>query len=229
MRFAVAFLFLGAAWVALAAWYRGWAWLYLWPGVSFLVVGTAYARLGPRVLGKRPDGTIAPWAVVLLLPYFVLAWVAWFLAGALARPATHHQVAPGIWVGRRTGALGLPDGVGLVVDLTSEFWEPAGVRKCDGREYVCVPSLDHSVPDERSFRDLVRRVAECGEGRHVYIHCAQGYGRAATVAAAVLIVKGLAADVGEAERILKQARPGVRLGRRQRQMVERVTRVPGVK
>jgi hypothetical protein len=42
------------------------------------------------------------------------------------------------------------------------------------------------------------------------------------VAAAVLIVRGVAGDVGQAEAILRQARPGVRLNGAQRSLVERL-------
>ena len=220
MRLAVTFTLLAAAWLALAVSRGGWHWLYLWPAWSFLIVAAAYAGLGARVLGKRADGTIAPWALVLLLPYFLLAWVAWRLHGLIARPQRAHEIVPGLWVGRRTHAAGLPRGVECVVDMTSEFWEPSAVR--DGRMYVCLPTLDHHVPDENRFRELVRRVAESDQT--VYVHCAHGYGRAAMVAAAVLILRGHAADLDEAERLIRRARPKIHLGRRQRRLVARLTR-----
>src|SRR3954468_22187415 len=110
MRLAFLFTALGFAFLALAVGHGGWGWLYLWPGLSFLWVGLAYAKLGGRVLGKRADGTIAPWAAGPLLPYFVLAWVMWRGHGLVTRPVHAHEVAPGLWVGRRTAAGGIPDG-----------------------------------------------------------------------------------------------------------------------
>jgi protein-tyrosine phosphatase len=48
-----------------------------------------------------------------------------------------------------------------------------------------------------------------------------GYGRSATVAAAVLMAKGLAADEREAEKMLQTKRPGVRLKKQQRETLRR--------
>jgi protein-tyrosine phosphatase len=222
MRLAAIFSLMGLAWLCLAAEYHAhpWAWLYLWPGVSFLVVGAAYGWFGAAVLGKRPDGTISPWVVVLLLPYFLLAWLAWTLHGWIARPERSHEIIPGLWVGRRARASDLPEGIACVVDMTSEFWEPAAVRA--GRTYLCLPTLDHHVPGERAFFDLVQQVA--GLDRPVYVHCAHGYGRAAMLAAAVMIERGLASGLEDAEQILKQSRPKVHLARRQRVLIRRVAR-----
>ena len=175
---------------------------------------------GAAVLGKRPDGTISPFVVVLLLPYFLLAWFAWTLHGWIARPERSHEIVPGLWVGRRARAVDLPEGIACVVDMTSEFWEPAAVRA--GRTYLCLPTLDHHVPSDQAFTQLVRRVAELDQP--VYVHCAHGYGRAAMLAAAVMIHRGLASDLEDAEQILRQSRPKIHLARRQRELIRRVTR-----
>jgi len=59
----------------------------------------------------------------------------------------------------------------------------------------------------------------------MYIHCAQGRGRSAAVAAALLIRKGLAADVDEAERMLRAARPSIRISPAQRRLVAKISRL----
>lgn len=105
-----------------------------------------------------------------------------------------------------------------VVDLTSEFPEPSGVRR--DRVYLSLPILDRSVPDELEAVDLIRRICLLGEGV-VYIHCAEGHGRTATVAALLLSALGaLDSPVAALEQIV-QARPSVRLARGQRAFVER--------
>jgi protein-tyrosine phosphatase len=88
-------------------------------------------------------------------------------------------------------------------------------------EYLCVPTLDALTPSDSIARQAIDRIAR-SDGP-VYIHCAQGHGRSAAFAAAVLIRRGLARDVEEAERLLVTKRPGVRLNRRQREFVRRVT------
>jgi protein-tyrosine phosphatase len=219
MKYAAVFTLLGCILAFTALTSGGPALLLLWPAVSFLVVGAAYAGLGPHVYGKRPDGRLAPGAVIVLLPYLLMTWAVWHLSRALDRSACCHEIAPGLWLGRRPFARELPPGVSLVVDLTAEFAEPRAVR--EGRDYHCVPSLDATAPDERSLRSAIEKVA--GWPGTVYVHCAQGYGRSALFAAAVLVRRGLAADARQAEAQLRQSRPGVRLSPAQRRLLDRLT------
>src|SRR5262249_39640038 len=90
-----------------------------------------------------------------------------------------------------------------------------------GRNYLCLPTLDNTAPEEGAVREMVAVLA--GTTSAVYIHCAAGHGRSATVAAAVLLARGLASDVKEAEALLRKARPGVRLSPEQRHLLERLT------
>jgi protein-tyrosine phosphatase len=215
MKYAVVFAVFGLYLAVIGFALGYWGWALLWPALSFVIVAAAYAGLGPTVFGKRPDGRLAGWAVALLLPYLVLTWALWRWLRRLGKEPCCHEVAPGLWLGRRPLPDEVPAGVDLVVDLTAEFPEPRGV--CDGRTYLCLPTLDTLAPDERAFGELVRRVA--GWPGTVYVHCASGHGRSATVAAAVLIARGLAGDVNEAEAMLRRARPGVRLKKAQRELL----------
>jgi protein-tyrosine phosphatase len=217
----VVFSVFGAYLVIIGILIGGAGWLLLWPGGSLLVVAAAYAGVGPSVFGKRSDGTMAWWAVALLLPYLGLTWVVWHLHRLLSKEDCCNEIAPGIWVGRRAFANELPANVGLVVDLTAEFFEPAGV--VSRGSYLCLPTLDASVPRAKSFEELVQKIA-AWEGS-VYIHCAFGHSRSATVAAAVLITRGLARDAAQAQSLLKKARPRTGLNRVQRKLLTRVKRV----
>src|SRR5919204_3009915 len=212
MKYAIVFLLLGLYLLALGVIVGGWALLLIWPGVSFALLGAAYAGLGPRVYGKGEDGRMAWWSVLLLLPYLLLTWAVWHVQRLLSREDRCNEVAPGLWLGRRAFARELPPGVDLVVDLTTEFPAPRGVRT--GRTYLCLPTLDAVAPDEKALRGLTARVAAWPGV--VYVHCALGHGRSATAVAAVLLARGLAADVKQAEAMLRQARPRVRLNAPQR-------------
>jgi protein-tyrosine phosphatase len=183
-----------------------------------LALGAAYAGLGPRILGKRPDGRLAPAAVVLLLPYLLATWVVWHLYRLVSPEPCYHEVAPGLWLGRRAFARELPPGVGLVIDMTAEFAAPRGVRV--GREYHSLPTLDTAAPDEAQLRAAVEKVVAWPAP--VYVHCAQGHGRSALLAAAVLVRRELAADARQAEEMLRRVRPGVRLTRSQRKVLDRL-------
>jgi protein-tyrosine phosphatase len=71
-----------------------------------------------------------------------------------------------------------------------------------------VPILDAGAPTESQFQTAVEVVTQWrATGRSVLIHCAQGHGRTATIAAAVLVRLQLAADAGEALSRVRAVRP----------------------
>jgi hypothetical protein len=219
MRYAVIFSLLGFGLCVLAVQRGGWAYLFFWPGASTLVVAAGYAGFGARVFGKRRDGRFAPWALALHLPYLMITLAVWHLIRLAIPERAADQVATGVWVGRRPYDAEIAPTVRWVVDVTAEFWPARRVRT--GRSYACHPTLDAHVGDDRAFVTTVRDVAALDGD--VLIHCAQGHGRSAALAAGVLIARGVAADVDEAERILAAARRGVRLKPAQRALVRRST------
>jgi len=217
MRYAIAFFALGALLIAQALrvslW---WAWLAAWAGASCLLVGAAYAGAGPAVFGKRPDGAVAWWARLALAPYHAVYRLLWDVVRVVGREPSSHRVGPGIYLGRRPRPGDVPSDVARVVDLCVEF---PGTAVEGGRRYVSLPTLDAGVSDVGRFRSLVSEVAS--DASPVYIHCASGHGRGAMFAAALLIARGMASNVEEAETMLRAARPGVRLSRAQRAFVRR--------
>lgn len=220
MQYGVYFLLLGIGFIAMAIVRGGGWWWFAWPGLSFVAVGAAYLLSRPGLLGKRADGRLASIALPYTLPFVLFAWSAWHVRRWVGyRNPVAAEIAPGVWLGRRAGARELPPGVTTVVDLTAEFWEPRGVAR--DRCYVCVPTLDTLATDDAQFRQALDAVLAAKPA--VFIHCAQGHGRSAALAAAVLIRRGLAADVDEAEKMLRRLRPGVGLYRRQRDLVRRIT------
>jgi len=211
MRLALFYLLSGWALVYLAAQYTGpLRWMLLWPGVSLILVALAYAGLGARLLGKKSDGRVPAWAMALHFP-------VWWLRRLTSEPS-RQLVAPGVWLGRRPRQGEVPDGVGLIVDMTAEFPRPRGARHVG---YFCLPTLDGLAPRAKLFRQLVDSVLAAD--KEVYLCCAAGHGRSAAVAAAVMIARNQAADVDEAEHILRATRPAVALTRAQRRIVRRTT------
>ena len=218
MKHAFMFSLSGSLLAAWSVWRGGFAWLLLWPAVSFLLIATAYAGLGPRVCGKRADGRIAWWALILLLPYLLATWTIWSAIRLFSHEACCDEVAPGVWVGRRPLARDLPADISLIVDLTAEFPAPRSLRR--GRTYLCIPTLDATAPEETALRALVEQITEWSGT--VYIHCALGHARSAMTAAAVLIRRGHAEDAEQAVTAMRKARPGIRLEKVQQQMLERM-------
>ena len=223
MKYAAVFAVLGVMLAAYAVGLGGWGLLLLWPAVSFLVVASAYAGAGPRLLGKRSDGRVAWWAVALHLPFFALTWGIWHVQRKADRRPAVQEVVPGLWIGRRLLASEVPAGVTVVVDLTAEFPEPAGVRA--GRTYVCLPTLDAMVPEPAAFAAALKQAA-AADGA-VLVHCALGHGRTGLMAAAALVARRAAVDPKAALAALRELRPGIKLNAAQRRYLDEMTKQAG--
>jgi protein-tyrosine phosphatase len=185
-----------------------------------MVVGLGYLGLGPRVFGKRPDGTLALGPTVVLLPYLLGVWGIWRLARTVSSRKPFDELTEDILIGRRLFPSEYPPGVDHVLDLTCEFPEFRAVRQAT--QYRSFPILDGHVPE---LTELIALTGQLGDADGtLYIHCAEGYGRAALVSASILLARGLAADPHEAIRMVEARRPGVALRRSQRRMVFEVAR-----
>jgi protein-tyrosine phosphatase len=186
--------------------------------VAFFVVGAAYVTVSPGLLGKRLDGTIRSTHLLILLPYFLVAWGRWWLTSLLTRETAWDEVAPGLFLGRWPAAEQLPKSVEVVVDLTAEF--PRASTIGDARQYICLPTLDTQAPPAAALVSVARRVAETPAP--AYVHCAFGHGRSAVMVAAILLRRGVVRDVSEALSLLQAARPGVGLSRSQRARLQQI-------
>ena len=209
----VLFLTFGVMYLAigLAAGLRGA--LFVWLGSGLLLLGVSYATHSAKFIGKRGTGAFVPLAYLVNGPFLLTAWIAWQLRRRRNEPAWN-EVAPGIYVGRL--APHGPPGAQWVADLTCELGAPQSLR---GPNYRCVPTLDGCAPEEKGFAALLAELTPV-QGP-IYVCCAAGHGRSATLAAALIIKRGLAVDVIAAERMMQKHRPLIGLGASQRALVER--------
>lgn len=217
LKYLFALVLVGLAQIALAFTSGKMSWLLWWSGLSWIFVGCAYGGFGAGIFGKRADGRMASVNVCLLFPYLFVTWFLWYMQQLLTKEPPHDEIIPGLWLGRRCSGNELPSGVKLIVDMTSEFPEPADLRS--GRSYVCVPTLDASVPSDKAFANLVQTIV--ASPVPVYVHCALGHGRSAAVMTAVLVAKGDAATIEQAEESVKEARPRVEINPTQRKLLHR--------
>ncbi len=203
----------------------GWVLLLLWPGASFALAGAAYAGIGPRVFGKRDDGSLAFLPTVVLLPYLLYTWSLWHLWRLGTRDSPYHDLISGVKVGRRLLPHELPKGVNEVFDLTAEFPEPTLIRQRG--VYRCYPTLDARPLEPTVLRQAARQVLQATGG--AYIHCAYGHGRTGTLAGAVLLLGGWVETVDEALEYLGKCRPGIQLNRQQNAALQEFARTFGPK
>ncbi len=212
----VMFLCLAIAFGALTGFVGGATWILVWPAFSLVVVGLGYVWLGPSVLGKQPDGTLAWYTALLLMPYFGAAEFAWYLVRVLGDEQPWHEVSRGLFLGRRVQHWEVPARIGLVLDMTAEFVEPEELRT--GRKYVCVPTFDASAPKPRVLADAIAQIA--GYEGNIYVHCAAGHGRSAMAMAVLMVARGVANDLEHAVELMRGARTRVKLRTTQRRVAQ---------
>lgn len=185
-----------------------------WLGLCFVIMGWAYAVGEPRIFGKNADGSLSFFRVFLLLPYVAVVGLVWHAQRRFSREAPFHLVDRGLYLGSWPRANDCPHDVDLVVDLTAEL--PRDARGTF--EYWLVPTLDGCSPTIEKLTELAERIAK--HPGAVYLHCAAGHGRSATVAAAVMVVRGTKPTVEEAIAHLHATRPGVRVNAVQRAVLD---------
>ncbi|MBC8139129.1 MAG: dual specificity protein phosphatase family protein [Fibrella sp.] len=219
MKYAILLTLLGLSQIALTVLYHPGVYLsflVVWSGIAWILAGIAYTINAAWIFGKRPDGEMNWLYVAAFSPFLLVTWLLWHIQRILSKEAVHNEIAPGIWLGRRCYKNELPPGVQTVVDLTSEFAEPHEIRR--GRTYLCVPTLDAAAPSLTAFQSLLKSVSRSPEP--VYVHCAKGHGRSAMVVIAVLMAKGIAPSLAEAEQIVKQSRPAIGISPAQQHLLE---------
>lgn len=211
---------LGLALVAIGVADRSWLLVAPWLGLDFLIVGIATVCKRHDVYGKRPDGTLPIWSLVVFLPLLIYTSVVWHLMRLVSREAAQNTVTSRLVIGRRLLPKEVGDEFEIYVDLTAEFVEPAKIRRTAG--YMCFPILDGSAPQPKALLEAVKNLRR---GR-TFIHCAQGHGRTGLFAAALLLASGQAQDCKEALAMLQRVRPRIQLSRAQRKCIEQMRLIP---
>jgi hypothetical protein len=137
-------------------------------------------------------------------------------------PARTSRIAPNLYVGGQQQRRGLKSmaarGITACVDLRREHGDAAhGVAlPCQ----LSLPTDDDHTPTLAELQRAADFIGAClAEGRGVYIHCANGVGRAPTTAAAYLISTGLSPQ--HAWDTIRAVRPFIRPTKVQREAIER--------
>jgi len=171
-----------------------------------------------RIFGKRADGSRAPANGVLLSASSCSAGRV-ELQTRFSREPVAHAVGDALLVGRRLRSHEVPENVSTIIDLTSEFLDPASVR---AMPLSLLPVLDASAPAPEALAELVRRIALPPAGR-LLIHCANGHGRAGSSRRRV--DRAAPGELARKLGMLRAARPRIRLRRCQRESLEAASRI----
>ncbi len=193
---------------------RGWFLVAVWFGGDFLALAVAYARGSPGVFGKRPDGTLPLWSWLVFFPLLIYATMVWHFIRLFSREPACNTVTEQLVIGRRLLPLELQGEFANIIDLTAEFSEPRAIRCSPGSRSF--PILDRAAPTPEA---LQAAVAGLRSGR-TFIHCAQGHGRTALFAVAVLLSSRISGTVEDGLRMLSAVRPAIRLSKEQRRCIQ---------
>lgn len=216
MRLGCACIALGALLVWQGALFGGIGWMLSWLGFCFVALGTAHFSRFPCLFGKKPQGYLPFWSLMMFLPLHAYSHLVWWAIRWFSKEAAFSIVTDRLLIGRRLLRGELPAEVDLVVDLTSEFSEPSSIVESAG--YLSFLILDGATPDPVKFRAFLRSMPT---GR-TFIHCAQGHGRTGLFTCAYLIEHDIAQNVESALTLLVAARPALRLNREQRLFLDRL-------
>jgi protein-tyrosine phosphatase len=137
-------------------------------------------------------------------------------------PARTSRVAPNLYVGGQHRRRGLKimaaRGITACVDLRREYGDVE--HGVDLARQLSLPTADDRAPTIDELQRAADFIGAClAEERGVYIHCANGVGRAPTTAAAYLIGTGLSPQ--QAWDTIRAARPFIRPTQVQRDALER--------
>lgn len=189
---------------------------FVYPAWSLILVGGVYLLRRPAWLLKAPSGAMRPLGWLLYGPFFAVNGLLFFATRKLSRELATALIVPGLFLGRLLtrleASLVAPQPV-AVVDLTAEFSETPLFRKIPG--YVLIPVLDATAPSLEQLHKAAEHLREWLPQGRVYVHCALGHGRSATVIAAFLLAAGLARSVEEAVAFIREKRSGIDLNREQ--------------
>lgn len=183
----------------------GWGAFLLWPAAALALTAAAYfgllADVFQKQAGRLPLSTRCLMAPVLLGHCLSLLYYQ-------RRADPWNAVVPGLWLGRRLNEeeakKAVRQGVTAVLDLTSEFSEPAAFLAA---RYLNLPVLDLTAPTPGQLAAAVVFIRrEKGKGT-VYVHCKIGYSRSAAVVGTYLCAAGLAGSVEKAIALMRRARP----------------------
>jgi protein-tyrosine phosphatase len=202
VKYAFAWFLIAGGCLWLASELGGYAWILLWPAISFLVVAFAYTKSWSGVFGKHPHSGRLAWPKKLLLaPFLLFTWFIWNLWRLTSSEPPVAQLSEECWIGRRPTRTEIPDAIRSVVDLTSEFegYHPPNVS------YLNIPILDGGTLSTRQFRAALATLEQLP--KPIFVHCAQGHGRTAMVAIALLLSEKKAASVDSALKMIHHLRP----------------------
>ncbi|TYK11762.1 uncharacterized protein E5676_scaffold304G00830 [Cucumis melo var. makuwa] len=174
----------------------------------------------PLLLGKKSDGTFPIWSVIIFGPFLYFVRYLPSLRGLYRKDDPYSEICDGLFVGGWPCSPDrLPPCNPAIVDCTCEL---PRCLEVSGAGYLCLPTWDTRSPQPRDIELAVRNgVKKEGEGGSLRSQGLFGsHGRSVAVACAALVALGEAEDWKDAEKIIKEKRPCIRMNSSHRKALE---------
>jgi hypothetical protein len=159
-----------------------WFLLLLWPAASLALIATAYVR-GNSAVFRKKESRLPISTRVVLGPYLCGAALSRLIYRRQGVPWI--EVAPGVYRGRlltkREAQAIRAMGITGVLDMTAEYSETRAFQEI---EYLNVPVLDLTRPSREQLDAAVAFITKHAGRGGVYVHCALGVSRSASIATA---------------------------------------------
>jgi len=182
-------------------------------GLAFGGIGLAFGTGRPGVFMKKPSGRLSFLSYLIFWPYFMLNQLYLYLFRRSAEEHAIDEIWPGIFLGcqlfENDRELISSKGIKGTLDVTSEFAETNFIL--ESHDYLNIPLVDTCAPTTEQLVKAVDWLSKQQSKGPIFIHCAVGHGRSATIAAAFMVKENLASSADEALRVIKKIRPSVGL------------------
>ncbi|ONI21461.1 hypothetical protein PRUPE_2G067300 [Prunus persica] len=188
--------------------------------VSMLVSLASHPSIDlPMLLGKNPDGSFPIWSIIMFSPYLYFVRFFSALRRLLSGEAPYSEICEGLYVGGWPSSPDkLPPDDPAIVDCTCELPRRP---EFSGHSYLCVPTWDTRAPQPAAIESAVKWACrKRDQKRPVLVHCAYGHGRSVAVMCALLVALGVAEDWKNAEKLIREKRPYIRMNALHRRALE---------
>lgn len=179
--------------------------------VSFLVSIASHPYINlPLLLGKSSDGSFPIWSQIMFSPYLYFVRLFSTLRRLTSGEPPYSEICEGLFVGGWPSCIEkLPPGNPAVIDCTCELPRR---KEVSGLAYLCVPVWDTRAPQPAEIESAVRWACrKRTQNIPIFVHCAYGHGRSVAVMCALLVALGLAEDWKNAEKMIRERRPYIRM------------------
>jgi len=186
--------------------------------VHAVITALFLLRRGEWLIGKRADGTLPLWSLVVWAAFHAPTWLYTRVHTMMSSVPVATEVHPGWWIGGRY-AHWLPGKRkwALTIDLTVEFPESC---YSESLRYLLLPCWDGTPPDAHGIERAAKLAADSQARGDIMVHCAHGRGRSTCVMVACLVRAGEFTTWRDAFESVRKQRKGVKLNGKMRRALD---------